>query len=360
MIHPSTFVCLPRIVAGAVAVVLTIGLPAATLAKPYNVLVVGPLGAGASEASAASAVQAIVKAITDNCGGYSASTFDPKTSKLGSEDYDLYVNAQAPTQPGGASGADAKSTIQLIDVTVVEAKSHTPVLTQPAQSFNANDASVQNFCTALGSGTGKTGPVDASNFLNIVPDADTDRQFSDVLLYQLRQFGFDGALAPVNFDQAQQLIGSTCGTGRGILRYHVIQSNNEKKAIGATEIATAVAGSILHCGSAPVSVDTFAAPQQSQNHFISVGTLVGSLVGLAVALKPRISTPQLTSAIPLFSGMVNTATLSTDNQKAASDAFGLMLYRYCHPTDKNIAAPAACRTTTPAPSTKRSIFNLQF
>lgn len=367
MRHSFAVVCVSVALAGTL-------LPRPAMAKPFNVLVIGPLGAGASESTATAATQAIVKKISDGCGGYTASLFDPTNAtktQLGTEDFDVYVNAQAPTTPGGiapptpnttsttgtsANGiTTATTTIQLIDVAIVSASTHDRLVSQP-QSFNAADASKQNFCASLASGTGKSGPVDVGNFFNIVPDADADRVFSDVLTYQLRQYGFDGALAPINFDQAQPVIASTCGTGRGVLRYHVIQSNNEKKAIGATEVATAVAGSILRCGSAPVSVDTLFAPQQSKNHFVSVGTLVSTLVGLAVALKPKISTAQLTAAEPLFSGLVNGATLTTDNQKAASDAFSQMLYTYCHPPSP-APMPSGCKLTPPPPK-KRSLFNL--
>jgi hypothetical protein len=107
-----------------------------------------------------------------------------------------------------------------------------------------------------------------------------------------------------------------------------MQDTSEQKNQGSSSTTTAIGGSILSCNRND-SVDTMYAAPKTEKHFISFGTLVSALVGLAVTLKPKLSTPQLTASEPLFANLINVPdTLAKNKNDAVSEGFRVMMCRY--------------------------------
>lgn len=327
----------PAVASGLVALCAS-----TAVAKPMVVYVFGPATALGDSATA-------VATALDACPGFSAMTI-VRTKTLpvdfGSEEADVYVTAAGGNPPQLTITVDRTKTrerlgTQTLDAAAVPKTDLCPLLNAKSRA----DAQLN------------PAPVNSDRFFDIVPDADADRPFADLLLYRLREFGYDGQLAPNNYDQTIAQLGNLCATKRRLFRYHLLQSTSEQKNQGSSTTTTAIAGTVLACDQND-SIDTLYAAPKTEKHYISFGTLVSGLVGLAVALKPKIASAQMTASIPLFANLVNVPdTLAQKSRDATSEAFRVMMCRYTkehQPTDPALRTAYAKTYTTGSCSSSRT------
>jgi len=308
-----------RLLALVGAFALTCSVRGPAQADAGSILVFSPASAKADKKYLGT-IEDIAKAL-GKCAGWSASVVDlgkALPSGFGAESADVFVST-ASGNPPQVSATFTDGSHQRVGVATIK----------------TDQIGATNLCDYLPPLTSAvdTEPLRTANFYTVIPDADTDRPFADLLLFRLRQFGYDGQLAAQNFDQSLNLLTSLCASKRHALRYHVIQDSNEIKVRGSTDVTTAVGASVLSCGSPTGAgkldsqpLDTISAAPKSQRHYVSFGTLVSSLVAVAVALKPKISTPQLTTAEPLVTALIDQPnTLTKANRDAVSESFRYML-----------------------------------
>lgn len=300
-------------------------------AHPALVYVIGPPTSTTSTfpGDHATAVSNAVKTIVtklDTCTGVSAMLLD-RTKGLpddfGSESAEAYV-AAADATPA------PKITLTLQRGTSREVLA--------VKTFDATAAGGLDYCALIGPSViigaqPIAQPLRTPRYFEVIPQDESDRQYFDLLLFRLREFGYSGELLPADADRRAEL-DNLCVTNRRALEYHVDDPTYEQKNQGSNTITTSASATVFSCNGSQ-SLDTMFAAPRTEVHYVGFGTLVSSLVGLAVALKPKISTPQLTSALPLFSSFINRPdSLAQKQNDTISEAFRVMLCRFTNPNNQ--------------------------